>query len=125
MKRYLNLQDFAAPVLSIGLVLGVVIPVLLWLLNQLLHLVVLSRLIKISLISGCVVLGVLFLLIILEQIQDRILTRQVLQNRTRIPLNNGRYECPFCGNREIKAQDRACSICHRELEPEMEKPLVY
>ncbi|PKO19057.1 MAG: hypothetical protein CVU39_00465 [Chloroflexi bacterium HGW-Chloroflexi-10] len=125
MKRYLNLQDFATPVLGIGLLLGVVIPVLLWLVERLFQLVVLSLLMKISLTGGGIVLGVLFLLIILEQIQDRILTRQVLQNRTRIPLKNGSYECPYCGNLALKSIDATCPICQRDLKPETDKPQPY
>jgi hypothetical protein len=69
-----------------------------------------------SWITGGLLLGGFILLIILEQIQDKLLTDRYHKNRHRkLKIATDRYECQYCGNREVKEADKTCRICGKDL----------
>jgi protein-S-isoprenylcysteine O-methyltransferase Ste14 len=62
-------------------------------------------------------IAILLILIIFEAINDRF--RFSFWNKIRTTkrlLSNGKYECQFCGNRNLSKNDRYCFVCgHKYL----------
>ncbi len=121
MRRILNLNEVSTKFLiAIALLVGAV-PALLWLFSLLLAAAQLSTRIDLDLIEASLILGglllvVFLLLIVLEQVQDHYLHRVYLKSRgQRIRLANAEAECPFCGNRQVPAFEKRCSVCGKEL----------
>lgn len=120
MRRMLNLNQPSIVFAKIVGLFIVVIPALLYgisLLSDRVEIVnILLRAIKISFAIGASVLVVLLLLIIVEQIQDHYFDVAYQKSRgTKLLLANGNYECQYCGNRQVKENDKTCQVCGREL----------
>ncbi len=68
-------------------------------------------------LSGAVLLLVLIVLLVIEAIQDRRMDRSYRRQRSHpLPVGNGWFECQYCGTRQVRAGDRTCPVCGRELE---------
>lgn len=121
MKRPLNLNPHTGRILALLGLLLIAVPGLLWLLSRaltaaghapsgLLHLA------RGSFIAGLACLGVFALLVIVEQVQDRLYDRGYRRQRGRkLAGPGGMYECQYCGNRQLTERDRRCTVCGREL----------
>jgi hypothetical protein len=120
MRRILNLnQPGIVFVKMIGLFI-VVIPVLFYcillLLNDMEITGILLGVIRVSFAIGILAFVVLLVLIAVEQIQDHYIDVQYQKNRgRRLPLVNGNFECQYCGNQNVKENDKNCPICGKEL----------
>lgn len=121
-KRILNLNDFAVPAFKVIGTLLVIVPGGLWLLHAGLGalgmfvpaLLVIAR---IALALGGTGLLIMLVLILLEQVQDKQLIRRYDKSlRKRIPGRDGLAECPACGYRGLRAFERNCPACGKELE---------
>lgn len=111
MKRILNLNNFSGPVLKVILSIGLGLPAGLVLLNYVLeqaglHLPLLEHAIWFLLAAGGVALLLFLGLVILERIQDNLLYRRYLRERGQ-HINE---ECPYCGNRQLRPFEYACSV---------------
>lgn len=121
MKRVLNLNEPGTRWAGIGIILAGLVPLALLLGSWLLRLAGLptrgiSILLGISMAAGLAILAVLAVLIILEQIQDHLIDKEYQKNGpARIRLANGCYECQYCGNRQVRQDDRSCAVCHHRL----------
>lgn len=121
MKRVLNLNEPGAKLLSVAVALGVLMPVLLFACLPLLQLFGLNAdaiwmSIWIFVTGGGVLAAVLLVLIVVEQIQDHLIDMAYQRNRgQKLRLTETYFECQFCGNRKVRAEDRQCLICGRKL----------
>jgi hypothetical protein len=120
-KRWLDLNGVSGKFLgAIGL-FGGLIPAALYLLGLPLAARDMSRaplilLTKISAVIAACILIVFIVLIIVEQVQDALYHRAYLKRRgVRLPAADGYYECPYCGNRRVDAEDRRCAVCGKGL----------
>ena len=122
MPRILNLNDFSAKFLKMIFALVVFLPVLLYVIFLELRSFqiiwpVLLDLARGSLILGLALLGLLVVLIILEQIQDRWIVLQYDRSRAkRLPVGDGWYECQYCGNRRVRPDETTCGVCGKALQ---------
>jgi len=67
---------------------------------------------NISLGIGFIIIFLFIGFLSIEFCQDRRLERKYLNIRkNKMALENGKFECQFCGNRQITAMDRICIIC--------------
>lgn len=114
-RRILNLNDISGRALLVILTLLVPLPGLLLLVEWLLRgwapfAPALGRLAKLIFGAGALLLAGFFLLVALELVQDELLYRQTLRERGQ------RFsgECPYCGNRQIHAFERFCTVCGNE-----------
>lgn len=111
MKRILNLNDYSSQVL-IGIVgIGLGLPAVITLVARLLSLPVLQGWARVLAEIGAGLLGLFFVLVIVEQIQDTMLYRQYLRER-------GKHvdgECPYCGNRQLRSFDHFCGVCGKDI----------
>lgn len=118
--RVLNLNGPASKILTWIAIFLVAIPGLLYLVGLAylpgsLH-TWLSLATRVSWIIGGLLVGGFMLLIILEQIQDKLLADDYLKNRNRkLKIAAGRYECQYCGNRDVKESDKTCQVCGKGL----------
>lgn len=117
MKRILNLNESALPVLRAIFIVGLGLPLGLKLSAFLLAraglpLPILDRLVPLFCGLGGMALGLFFMLVVVEQIQDHLLYRRYLQERGQA-LDG---ECPFCGNRRIQAFQHFCPVCGKDLQ---------
>ncbi len=122
MKRFLNLNAYGMIFLvAIGLFLFV-FPAALYAGSQLLSPVnpaapVLLNAARLSAMIGACLLAAFALLLIIEQVQDKVIFRQYLKSRNKkLLLANGRYECQFCGCRSVREIDVVCPVCGKSLE---------
>ena len=122
MRRRLDLNGLSTRiVVVIALCLGV-IPGALYLASRLLSLAPATRAALQAAGTAFLVAGILLavgfgILIVVEQIQDRIFDAWYRRNRRRkLRLADGRYECQFCGNRDVSAGDRSCRVCGKQFE---------
>jgi hypothetical protein len=61
---------------------------------------------------GAMVFAVFLALILAEQVQDHFLDIQYQKQRgQKIVLATGQYECQYCGNRRVQANDKTCAVC--------------
>ncbi len=121
MRRILNLNRPGILFLKLIGLLAVVIPGALYgtllFLDQAGFVRVIHSVIRISFAAGGLLFVVLLVLVIAEQIQDHYIDAQYQKSRGRkLPLADGTYECKYCGNRKVRAGDRTCQVCGRELE---------
>ena len=121
MRRFLDLNGPSVPILKAAGVFMLVIPALLYGCSALLGMfgittLLLSMLMRGSILVGGAILVVLAGLIIVEQVQDHLFDRQYRRNRhKKIPVPGGRYECQYCGNQQVGEHDTHCAICGRRL----------
>ena len=72
--------------------------------------------IRISVAIGVVLLGLFVLLLLIESVQDRLLNAYYLKIKNRkLRLTGGYYECPYCGSQKLRADDRRCPVCYKDL----------
>ena len=122
MKRVLNLNQFAGRWIALSVLLAIVIPGALiggyyLILSNGYEWQLLLSVAGISALTGLFLLGILLILIVLEQIQDRTLYWHYLKTRSRrIRISEGRFECPYCGNCEVQEVDTSCAICGNKLD---------
>lgn len=121
MRRILNLNQPSVTFLKMIGLFAVVIPAVLdcalLLLKQPEIRILLRSLVNISFTIGAILFVLLTGLIIVEQIQDHYIDVQYQKNRGRkVPLDNGNYECQYCGNRKMQEKDKICEVCGKELE---------
>jgi len=61
-------------------------------------------------------------LLSIEFCQDKRLERQYPNIRkNKMALENGKFECQFCGNRQITVMDKICVICGVEFDNQNDK----
>ena len=121
MRYKLNLNEPSTKMIAmIGLFVGV-IPAILsvgsWLLTlSNIQSEVIDGMIKASLMAGLLLAAVFAVLLVIEQIQDRLLDTSYHNNRHRkIRLSDGYYECQYCGSQKVQALDRYCPVCGKGL----------
>lgn len=67
--------------------------------------------------AGALLLLVLGILLGIEAYQDRAMEASYRKQRSRrLPVENGRYECQFCGSRRVREADPVCPVCGHELQ---------
>ena len=121
MNRLLNLNDVSIPFIVVIALFTLVLPGLLYLLFLFLemirvHWLLLLTIMRGSLGLGLALLGVFLLLIIAEQIQDRAIVRAYDSSRSkRLPAPGGLFECQYCGNRRVRAEQYICDVCGKTL----------
>lgn len=122
MNRLLNLNEVSVPFIVVIALFTLLLPALLYLLFLFLGMMQVQWLFLITLMRssvglGFVLLGVLLVLIIDEQIQDRAIVRVYDRNRSkRLNAPGGLFECQYCGNRRVRAEQHCCEICGKTLE---------
>jgi hypothetical protein len=82
----------------------------------------LLSLIKVSFGVGAFVFIVFLVLIVVEQIQDHFYAvRYQKQRSQKVLLENGFYECQYCGNQKVRENDKSCNVCGKEFTLERSK----
>ena len=119
MRRLLNLNQSSMIFVKLIGLFVFVIPSVLYLLSFLLNEnsnPILIGAIRISVEIGIAVMVVFLVLIVAEQIQDHWIDIQFQKDRDRkLPLADGKLECQYCGNQQVKENDKTCSVCGRVL----------
>jgi hypothetical protein len=117
MKRILNLHEIGFRLLAVAALFGLGIPGLLWGLRAAGILVdQLPRWMRLSMWVGIGLLVVLFVLIVVEQVQDSFLYQRYLKERqAKLALADGQFECQYCGFRQVRAADTSCPVCGRDF----------
>ncbi len=123
MRRLLDLNQPGVVFVKVVGLLMVIIPAvlygirLLWGETENARILLLSM-IKVSFAAGGLVFAVFLALIVAEQIQDHDFHAQYQKQRNqKVLLANGYYECQYCGNRKVRANDAACNVCGKEFAP--------
>ncbi len=119
-ERFLNLNRVSGKFLFAISVFLIGIPGCGWILERLgFHLFALGWIINASLWTGAGLLLVFIFLIVLEQWLDaRLLHHYRTTLNQRIPLGNGYAECPSCGFRRLRNFETHCPVCGKELRSE-------
>ncbi len=121
MRFKLNLNGPGATFCALIGIFTIVIPIGLSAADGLLSLTSGNReliplLIGLSFGVGLTLLVLFIILLLIEWVQDRHLDTVHRRNRHRkLPLSAAHYECQYCGNRQVKADDRYCRVCGRAL----------
>ncbi len=80
------------------------------------HLELILSAVSISFAAGVALLALFVLLLGVEFVQDRSRDRQYKRTRMRkLEISEGWYECQACGNRLLRAEDKACDVCGQRL----------
>jgi hypothetical protein len=113
MKRILNLNGIGWHLMTAAGLFALGLPGLLWVLRAAgFQVNLLTRLMRLSVGIGIGLLVVLLVLIVVEQVQDGYLFRRYLkERRAKLALTDGRYECQYCGFRQVRAEDSCCPAC--------------
>ncbi len=117
----INSNRYGGRILALAGITGIVLPLGLYLVARLLDLsgredFIPLFLMKISIAVGATIIGSFILLLTVEFIQDRILDAYCSKNeKQRLPLANGHYECPYCGARNLSALDKQCPVCGKSF----------
>ncbi|MDP4152288.1 MAG: hypothetical protein Q8865_02445 [Bacillota bacterium] len=88
----------------------VILPVLLHIVSTFSHAKYIVWIIKISIAIGIILFLTLFVLLKIEQRQDRKIIREYKKN-TKIRLESGYYECQTCGFNKLSKNDEYCRSC--------------
>ncbi len=121
MRYKLNLNEPSAKIIAMIVLFVYVIPAILSVGSWLLSLAsiqseTIDAMTKISLTAGLLLAAAFSVLLVVEQIQDRLLDTSYHNNRhRRIRLSNAYYECQYCGSQKVQAFDRYCPVCGRRL----------
>lgn len=122
MKRILNLNDWGVKSLSVIGIFLVLLPAGFYVVSLLLGPTnpvsqVMLDLAKTAALIGAFLLAAFVVLLVLEQVQDRIIFRQYLKKRSRkLPAAGGLYECQYCGCRTVREFDAVCPVCGKSLD---------
>ena len=122
MKRFLNSNAYGAKVLLIIGFFLIVLPVMFYAGSTLPGLPmdqeqVLLDLVKVSVSVGVILLAGFIILLVVELVQDKIIYRQYLNQRSKKqPVADGLYECQFCGCTKVHEFDVVCPVCGKSLE---------
>jgi len=93
------------------------IPLSLSLLNQFLQNKLMTYVSYASILIGLTILFSLFFILIIELNQDKKMNKYFQNHKkTKINLNNGRLECGYCGNRDIRESDTGCTVCGNKFD---------
>jgi hypothetical protein len=121
MRRILNLNSFAWKIIVWIAVFALLIPAILFLGTRLIPisntvLEMVYSVMQISILAGIILFAFFVVLVAAEQVQDAVYDRIYRKNRKyKLALEDGSYECQFCGNRKVAATDRQCPVCGKEL----------
>jgi hypothetical protein len=119
MRRILNLNQSGFLFVKLIGLFSVAIPAVLYGLSFLLSGAIVSILLKMTKVSfgiALLIFVVFLVLLIVEQIQDHFIDVQYQKNQShKLPLSDGSYECQYCGNRNVKKNDKTCGVCGRVL----------
>lgn len=120
-ERFLNLNSISGKFLIVITVFLIGIPGCGWVLERAgIHLFALEWMINASLWTGAGLLLVFIFLIVIEQWLDaRLLHKYRATLNKRIPLGNGYAECPSCGFRGLRDFETNCPVCGKELQSEL------
>ena len=123
MRRCLDLNQPGVVFVKVIGLLMVIIPAvlygirLLWGEAENVRILLLSMM-KVSFAAGGLVFAVFLALIVAEQIQDHDFHVQYQKQRDqKVLVANGYYECQYCGNQKVRANDAACNVCGKEFAP--------
>ena len=61
--------------------------------------------------------SVLLVLAVVEKVQDHTFDALYRRNTSKRLSAGMNYECQYCGNRQVREYERACSVCGNPLEP--------
>lgn len=116
MKK-INSIYYGSCVITIGLVFLIPIPSIIFGINQFLQNKILTYVTYISIIVG-VTIEILFLVhLIIELSQDKKIDKYCQSHmKVKINLNDGKYECGYCSNRNVRESDTECNICGIKFE---------
>lgn len=111
MKK-INSINYSGKVISIGLIIMLVIPGVLMLLNTILNFDALLLISKLLFIIGAFILICFTVHLFIEMYQDKKIDSYYSRHKNvKIKLNDGKYECGACGNRNIGLNDIFCNTC--------------
>lgn len=111
MKK-INSIEYADKIIGLAVLFLILIPLLLYLAYSLFSLPILVLLAKVSLGIGGLIIIFLTVLLAIEFRQDKRMNKYYEDNKNvKIPLGNNLYECQACGCRQIKHEDRSCTVC--------------
>lgn len=116
MKK-INSINYGSRVISIGLIFLIPIPLILFSLNHFLQNKILTYVTYTSIIVG-ITIEILFLIhLTIELSQDKKIDKYYQSHKkVKINLNNGKYECGYCSNRNVRESDTECNICGIKFE---------
>ncbi len=121
MRYKLNLNEPSTKFIAMIGLFVCVIPAILSVGSWLLSLAsiqseVIDLMTKTSLIAGIFLSAAFAALLVIEQIQDRLMDTSYHNNRHRkIRLSDAYYECQYCGSQKVQAFDRYCPVCGKGL----------
>ncbi len=113
----LNLNSVAPGIIAWGSLFLLVVPALLFIFGGQSYTPGVWLAIAISIALGLIIYSLLLVLIVVEFAQDRWLDAFYARHRNvKIEIAGRGYECQNCGNRQVKAEDRACAACGRRFQ---------
>ena len=111
MKK-INSIHYGGKILLIGGTIGLLIPIILWLLSDDWSSPGLFLMAKIASFIGMLILLFFFVLLAIELYQDRKINKYYAAHKNvKIRRGDNQYECAACGNRCVQKEDMHCIIC--------------
>jgi hypothetical protein len=116
MKK-INSINYGSRVIIVGLIFLVAIPSIFFVINQFLQNKIFTYVSYISIIVGVTIEILFFVHLIIELRQDKKIYKYCQNHKkVKIILNDGKYECGYCSNRNVRESDTECNICGIKFE---------
>lgn len=114
--RKINSIHYGGKVLTIGVIVGVVIPCICWLFAVIFGLKILLVIRNVFFVLGMVIMILFFLHLAIEFYQDKKIDQYYTShNQVKQDMGAGVYECASCGNRQVTQSDHYCRLCGVEF----------
>jgi len=110
--KKINSTGYAYKIIGLAFLFLVAVPIFCYLLSLIFQAALFITLIRISLGIGLLISIFFAGLLAIELRQDKKINRQYPKiKKQKLVLENGKYECQSCGNRQVSGDDKSCCIC--------------
>lgn len=121
MKK-INSINYGGKILFIGIIFGILIPIIFAGLSYVLHSSGLLVIMKVSFVFGMLILFCFFVHLGIELHQDKKIERYYsVHGKRKIFIADGKYECGTCGNCQVQKKDSYCKVCGVVFEMDSDK----
>lgn len=116
MKK-INSIDYGGKVIAVGIIIMLIIPGILAMLNTFIESDYIPIISWILFVLGAGILFCFGVVLCIELKQDKILDKYYSSHKyIKLKLNDNKYECGACGNRNVYAGSTICDVCGCKFE---------
>jgi Ca2+/Na+ antiporter len=109
MKK-INSIGYGGKVILVGILFTFIFPIIIFFVPYKCSL--LNLVSKVSFWVGILILLLFFIWLNIELYQDKKINKHFEKNKNKkISIEDGKFECQACGNRQVKLSDKRCSVC--------------